>query len=127
LKTLNTAQRRGIAFERAVGKTLARGFDSKRVIAGPWLEFEDRTGYSYCQPDFVVLADDYTNVVECKYSYTDRAADELNTLYGPLAELYWEKPVRLISAFHIAYEPGDFCVTLGSAFERPSLVEWHVL
>ncbi len=85
----------GKAYERRVGKELEAlfpgGCDS--FLAGPWFYFLDETGIHYCQPDFIILLARRLIVIECKLSYVADAKEKLETLYAPVVEHYFKRPV----------------------------------
>lgn len=60
---------------------------------GLWLEFEDESGFGFCQPDVVLVGEDRVVVVECKLTQTDQAEDQLELLYMPIVRLLFGLPV----------------------------------
>jgi len=68
----------GIRYERAVAKALPG------VPHGQWFEFEDANGLGMCQPDFLTLRAGVVVILECKYTWTPEAEDQLLDLYGPV-------------------------------------------
>jgi len=73
----------GLRYQARVGTELARrGFD---VVNGPWIEFYDKNGRGFAQPDFVVINDpDNWIIVESKLSQTPTAFEQLFYKYLPL-------------------------------------------
>lgn len=79
----------GVRYERTVAEAIelwAIGKPEWRVRFGPWLEFVDRSGKRWCQPD-IVIEDSATNsclVGEVKYQHTGDAWWQLSELYAPV-------------------------------------------
>lgn len=82
-KRMKRVARLGLAYEKKVEKELARrGLDFAR---GPWIEFADRNGRGFAQPDFVIYSrSDLWIVLEAKLSQTPAAFEQLFKLYLPL-------------------------------------------
>lgn len=87
--------RKGLVYENRVGDYLKAWLGDDRVLHGPWLEFEDRHGKSWCQPDYVILSteDDPMVIVEVKLTHKRGAKSKLKNLYAPACKKIW-KPVR---------------------------------
>lgn len=77
------ARAAGLRYEENVGKELARRqLDFAR---GPWIQFRDRNGTGFAQPDFVIYSSaKQWCVLEAKLSQTPAAFEQLFKLYVPL-------------------------------------------
>ena len=91
----------GIRYEREVLdhlSLLALGVPSVELRLGPWLEFVDKRGRRWCQPD-AVLSDRKTGIhiiYEVKYQFTSDAWWQLKWLYLPVLEKLLQGPIGLI-------------------------------
>lgn len=80
------SQKAGLSFERAFGQhlqQLRRPPDSD-LLAGPWIEFWDRNGHGFAQPDFLLASPRTVVILECKLTENRRAWVQLFKLYSPL-------------------------------------------
>lgn len=113
--TYNRWQRRGISFEKKVGRHLA----PLCPLHGPWLYFTDKWGPRVVQPDFVLPHHPTTNhtyLLECKLSYKDEAEKKLLTIYRPLVERLYGVPVCCIQVVrHLRHYDGPL-TTFEEAF-----------
>lgn len=81
----------GIRYEREAQEWLSlRALELKlEHRPGPWLQFEDKSGKRWCQPD-ALLVDPATReccICEIKYQHTSDAWWQLNYLYLPVLEV----------------------------------------
>lgn len=89
------AQRKGQAYERKVQTALKDKIPSYQ--AGPWFRFTDENGRRWCQPDGLLLQDDWAAIFEIKYTYTADAWWQLRRLYEPVVRAaYRPRLVRLL-------------------------------
>lgn len=65
---------------------------------GQWIEFEDEEGFGYAQPDVFLVLPSRIILFECKLSETLRGHTQLSSLYSPLLEEIYLRPVVKILA-----------------------------
>ena len=80
------AKAAGVRYERACARALPK------ALPGLWWEFEDRAGRGYCQTDLVLIGSEGALVLECKYTWTEAAWDQLEGLYIPVLERALGRP-----------------------------------
>lgn len=61
-----------------------------------WIEFEDRNGHGFAQPDFLLGVRGREYLLEVKRSATGAAVEQLLLLYRPLVEMLGYKQLVLI-------------------------------
>lgn len=95
------AQRAGHVYEEKCANYLRARFGEDRILHNPWIEFCDRHGRRWAQPDIVLLPPEEEDkkynwlsppvvILECKLTYTRRAAEsQLRNLYYPLVQKIW--------------------------------------
>lgn len=81
----------GVRYEREVQEylsLLALGRIDLEYLSGPWVEFWDKTGLRWCQPDAVVINRELKVgiIAEVKYQHCAEAWFQLNQLYLPVLE-----------------------------------------
>jgi len=81
----------GVKYERQVQEHLALlvlGNPGIELKQGPWIEFLDRKGRRWCQPDAVMIdrENKYCFIYEVKYQHTSDAWWQLRCLYQPVLE-----------------------------------------
>lgn len=82
---MNSAQKAGIKFEKAVARRLSILHENVKV--GPWLVYNGRLKKGICQPDILVwLNKNLLCVVECKLSWKRAARGKLVNFYGPILQ-----------------------------------------
>ena len=82
----SAAARRGLAFERRVGREL-RKLALPRLLVGPWLAFHDAAGPGLAQPDFLAWTRRGTPLlIEVKLGYSAEAWEQMDLLYLPLVQ-----------------------------------------
>lgn len=79
----------GLRYEREVHEylsLLALGRPELEFLQSPWIEFTDRTGRRWCQPDAVVLQRESKIgiILEVKYQHCSDAWFQLKELYFPV-------------------------------------------
>lgn len=85
---------KGLAWERSFFKRSLRWYPDS--IHNPWFRFSDAFGIGFACPDIVCLKEGI--VFECKLSWTPAAIPQLQLLYIPLLEKFYEKAFRGIIA-----------------------------
>lgn len=64
------------------------------ALHGQWLEFIDKNGKGFAQPDFIMDYEDEIIVLETKYTWVAEGHSQIELLYKPLLERLWGKRVR---------------------------------
>lgn len=118
----------GLRYERSLAKYLPS------ASHGQWIEFEDRNGAGFCQPDFLLNFRPRCMVMlECKLSWTFDAVEQLDNLYRPVVEKVFGVPaVGVVVTKNLTNFPGYWkvCPTLGAAIEiakQEQMSVWHWL
>lgn len=99
----------GVTYERKFGKRLQREIDRGELEgelhsgqwlhwSGSWLEYRGgentlRSGKAYAQPDHYIVQPEVILLFECKLTQTDEAEAQLVSLYTPLLEHLYKRPV----------------------------------
>lgn len=81
------AKAAGLRYERALAAALPQ------AEHGAWFEYRDANGPGYCQPDLLLHLPSITVVLEIKYTWTDKAYDQIEKLYLPVLQIALGKPV----------------------------------
>lgn len=86
----------GIRYEKRIARKLLDIYgDDCKVTHGPWIQFEDKTGVHFAQPDVLIEPADVSLpliVVEIKLSHRPFAERKLRRLYGPLVRRALDLP-----------------------------------
>ena len=96
----------GLRYERQVHELLELHCLGKAAIdlkLGPWIEFEDKNGRRWCQPDAVLLNRSQRRalIAEIKYQHTVDAWWQLRHLYSPvLAYMFPDMDFSLVEIVH---------------------------
>ena len=101
------AKLKGLQYERALAKALG-----SRMLHGIWWEFEDSEGRGFCQTDFLGFARGFTVILECKYTWTEEAEEELRGLYVPVVSVALAKPLGSVLSVVV-------CKNLIKGLKRP--------
>lgn len=116
------AKGRGLGYEKAVGKALARKLNGRpgyRLVPGPWFSFVDQNGPGNCQMDFLLFTPEGIVVVEVKLTDTFRATEQLRWLYFPILEKISPKPISgLVVCKNLRGSSGEVEWELDKALER---------
>ena len=87
-KPRRTCVKRGVAFERRVGKALKRALTSSNLdgelVSEQWFLFADQDGVNWAQTDHYLITEERILLMECKLTQTDSATPQLLSLYLPL-------------------------------------------
>ena len=70
-RTKKGAKGLGLSYEKSLGLVLP---EAKH---GVWFEFRDKNGSGLAQVDYLLVSEDEVLVLECKYSWTSAAWDQL--------------------------------------------------
>jgi len=81
-------KRAGLKYEADLAKRLPQ------AIHGQWINFQDKNGPGWAQPDFLVefAFSDAMLILETKYTWVADAYGQIENLYKPLVEHIWRKP-----------------------------------
>jgi len=127
----------GIRYEREVHELLelyALGRAEFELKLGPWIEFFDRSGKRWCQPDALVVnapARECT-ICEIKYQHTADAWWQLRQLYQPVvAVIYPTHRLRLVEIVHwydplVVWPEQHHLISSIDAASYDSLVSVHI-
>lgn len=125
------AKRDGLLYERLLAEALPE------AEYGVWWEFEDQAGRGWCQTDLVLVGTRSVLVLECKYSATDEAWEQLEGLYKPVLERALAKPVLGVQVARNLYgkpQPGIVichtlveAITISRAGNARPLLHWKGL
>ena len=74
-----------------MGRELSRRFPE--VHSGQWIEFQDRNGHGFAQPDHYIVLPDKVLLFECKYSQVEEGLVQIGQLYKPLLRDIYKLPV----------------------------------
>lgn len=90
---LRGAMKKGITYENKVAKYL-KALCKGEVIHGQWIEYVDRQGLGWCQPDILIVPKTKRHslvIVECKLTATPRAKNQLKYIYLPALQMIYPK------------------------------------
>lgn len=96
----------GMRYEKAVHEYLVEatlGRPDLDYLPGPWIEFHDKSGKRWCQPDALILHREkkFGIIYEVKYSHCPEAYCQLVELYLPVCKkLYPGVTFGLIEVVH---------------------------
>ena len=89
--------KRGLAYERKVGRFLKREVQTGRLDGelrlGQWILFADQFGVSWAQPDAILIQEKMILLMECKLTQTDSVKPQLLSLYLPLLRFIYNRPI----------------------------------
>lgn len=134
-RAVKTSVKRGIAYEKKVGRLLKKLKREEKLegelFLGQWLLFEDKNGVGRAQPDAYLVKEDFVLVVECKLTQTEVAEVQLRELYGPLLRFLYKKPVVLVQAFKNMRQRPDYSVRslmrLKARHSGRRVYSWHYM
>ena len=103
------------------------------IQTGKWIEFQDRNGYGYAQPDFFVVKNSHVLVFEAKLTQCQDGYSQLTSLYCPLLEELCSLPAvgvvvckGLVNA-GISRVVADFTELSEAIEDGEDLLTWHFL
>lgn len=116
------AKAAGVRYERALAAALPEAHH------GLWWEYLDDNGMGFCQTDLLLLGPDCALVLECKYTWTEEAWEQLEHLYLPVVARALDCPTYGVQVCKtLRGETSDVCWTLEEALaialegRRPSM------
>lgn len=85
-------------------------FGSARVHYHEWVQYADRHGAGYCEPEAFIVLKDFVFLIECKRTGMLGGKLQLVELYAPCLEAIFKKPVRslLVCKYVTGETPGPF-------------------
>ena len=100
----------GIAYEKKVIRTLKRRFPTADLKYHEWLQFADKNGGGYAEPEAYIVLKEFVFLLECKRTGGLAGKLQVTELYAPLLERVYERPVRslLICKYVTESTPGPF-------------------
>lgn len=114
---LTGKQREGILYERRVAKLITGLLEEDEILHGPWIEYEDRRGMGWCQPDILVVRDAAPLlIIEVKLTATKTAFKQMSGFYLPTVAKIFEVPKKSIKLLQI-------CRNLTPRFSKEPIVE----
>lgn len=128
-----SALKRGLAFERGVGRRLWRMVDAGELRGdlrlGQWIMFADREGISYAQPDAYLITPTLALLMECKLTQSDSAEAQMQSLYLPLLQHLYELPIVCLQVCkNLRYVPEKLIESPAALLgkPRPGTFTWHL-
>lgn len=118
-----------MTFQRSVGRWLRKRVEGE-IYAGQWLEFVDRNGFGFAQPDFFLVRDKSIVLFEAKLTQTEDGYQQLALLYRPLLRHIYRLPVLgILVCKNLVEEPRN---PISSPMEVMDLREnstftWHLV
>jgi hypothetical protein len=99
-------------------------------VGGQWIEFTDRSGPGFAQPDFLVIFPDTVFILEAKLTRTEEAHSQLVGLYAPLVGwIYPGRDLILIEATkNLAFDDGAPIINRPEQIlilPRSEMYVWH--
>ena len=91
-KNRRGAKAKGLAYERRVGRALAKTFP--KLEHNPWFAFEDSQGRGHCSPDFLLELDGRPLVLEVKLGDVSAGLAKLRYLYGPILRMWLGREIE---------------------------------
>ena len=102
-KYLRGRKRQGVVFEQKVSAHLAFSHFTNR-----WFEFWDGSGHHYCSPDVIFGWEGTLWVLECKYTLVEEGFSQVESLYRPVLEATYQRPVVGIQVCRAVAPAGGF-------------------
>lgn len=87
----------GITYEKKVGRILKRILPVE-VVSERWWLYNDLDGRHLCQTDHYAVYEDQVLVVECKLTESWIGHSQINNLYRPVLERFFQRPITGIVA-----------------------------
>ena len=129
-----SALKRGIAYEKVVGRELKRqvkdGSLDGELFLGQWLLFSDQNGIGWAQPDAYLLMKDKILLLEAKLTQSDSATPQLLSLYLPLLRQIYNLPILCAQVCHnLRYVPKKLVESPQEILANPGpgVFVWHFI
>ena len=126
--------KKGLAYEKAVGKHLAREVKNGELegdlYLGQWVIYCDGSGVNWAQPDIYLIMRNYILLMECKLTQSDAATPQLLSLYLPLLRKIYNKPILCIQVCkNLRYVPKKMIESPQELLDAPGpgIFTWHHL
>ena len=120
-----------MGFQRKVGRFLRNEFSRYTLFSEQWIEYEDRNGRGFAQPDFYFISEWNLVVLEAKLTQKYSAITQIDELYRPLLRRIYRMPVVGIQVCkNLTKDPGKWQIefpaeVLGDI--RELTWTWHYL
>ena len=82
------AQRRGLRYQKVVGRWFRRQAIEGDLYLDQWIEFADEDGRGYAQPDIFIVGSHTILLIECKLTQNSGAGDQLEYYATLLQYIY---------------------------------------
>lgn len=118
-----------MAYERRVIAHLREVF-GKKVEYHQWIEFDDKNGIGFCEPECFVVLPDKVLLVECKRTGSTIGRAQMIELYAPLLNLLLGLPIQMLQICkHVtSATPGPFIEDLDEFVQsKTPYATWHLL
>ncbi len=129
-----SALKRGLAYEKVVGRELKRqigdGSLKGELFLGQWILFSDAGGIGWAQPDAYVLMEDRILLLEAKLTQSDAAVPQLLSLYLPLLRQIYNLPILCAQVCHnLRYIPKKLVESPQELLANPGpgVFVWHFI
>ncbi len=128
------ALKRGLAYEKVVGRELKRqvkaGELEGELRLGQWILFADSNGPGWAQPDAFILMENRILLLEAKLTQTDSATPQLLSLYLPLLRKIYNLPILCVQVCrHLRYVPKKLVESPQEVLAKPGpgVFVWHFM
>ncbi len=128
------AFKKGLAYEKAVGKYISRMVSSGELngelFLEQWFIYCDQSGVNWAKTDIYLILEDYILLMECKLTQTDAATPQLLSLYLPLLRKIYNKPILCMQVCKgLRYVPKKLIASPQELLENPGpgVFVWHFI
>ena len=126
--------KRGLAYEKVVGRELKRqigdGGLNGELFLNQWILFADQFGIGWAQPDAYILMESRILLLEAKLTQTDSATPQLLSLYLPLLRQIYNLPILCAQVCHnLRYVPKKIVEGPQEILKNPGpgVFVWHFI
>ncbi len=133
-KPRKTSIKKGLAFEKVVGRELKRLVGDElldgELFLGQWILFNDKFGVGWAQPDAYILMEERIFLFEVKLTQSDSAVPQLLSLYLPLLRKIYNLPILCCQVCkNLRYIPKKLVETPQEVLANPGpgVFVWHFI
>ena len=133
-KPRKTSIKKGLAYEKLVGRELKRQVSDTllegELFLGQWILFTDKFGVGWAQPDAYILMEDRILLLEVKLTQSDSAVPQLLSLYLPLLRKIYDLPILCCQVCrNLRYIPKKFVENPQEILAKPGpgVFTWHFI